>query len=186
MDPGHPPSKADGPAAPDEFLATAYQELRRLAIQKMAKEQPGHTLQPTALVHEAYLRIIGGGAAEFQNEAHFFAAVAEAMRRILVERARRRSRLRHGGGRERRSLDEANGPTPPPSDVDLVAIDRLLNRLEKQDPRMAEIVKLRYFAGLTCEEVAAAMDLAPRTVFRTWTAARAWLKSELERTSDGN
>lgn len=181
MEPDPKPACEPDVAAPEEFLAAAYQELRRLAVQKMAKEQQGQTLQPTALVHEAYLRIVGGGGAAFENEAHFFAAVAEAMRRILVEKARRRSRLRHGGGRERRALDEADGSSPPARDGDVVAVDQLLDRLEKQDPRMAEVVKLRYFAGLTCDEVAAALDLAPRTVFRAWTAARAWLKAELER-----
>jgi RNA polymerase sigma factor (TIGR02999 family) len=187
MEPNHPPPRADPTgSSPDEFLAAAYQELRRLACQKMAKELPGQTLQPTALVHEAYLRIVAGESPEFQNGAHFFAAVAEAMRRILVEKARHRSRIRHGGGRQRGALEDADQPSPPSAvGVDLVAIDNLIARLEQQDTRMAEIVKLRYFAGLTSEETAAAMDLAPRTVYRVWTAARAWLRAELERPGDG-
>lgn len=151
----------------------------------MAGESPNLTLQPTALVHEAYLRLISSGNQQFQNEAHFFGAVAEAMRRILVERARRRSRVKHGGGRKRASLEEAEASLTERADEDLIAMDAVIDKLEKQDPRLAEIVKLRYYAGLTSEETAAALGLAPRTVFRSWNTARAWLRLELERAPHG-
>jgi RNA polymerase sigma factor (TIGR02999 family) len=173
----------DSPST-DDFLAVAYQELRRLAYQKMAAESPGLTLQPTALVHEAYLRLISAGQ-QFQNEAHFFAAVAEAMRRILVERARRRSRVKHGGGQARASLEGQEPPLPQHSDEDLLSMDAIIDELERQDPRLAEVVKLRYYAGLTSDETAAALGLAPRTVFRSWNTAKAWLRIELERARHG-
>jgi RNA polymerase sigma factor (TIGR02999 family) len=175
---------AEGPSA-DEFLACAYNELRNLARQKMAGESPGLTLQPTALLHEAYLRLVSGGPARFDNEAHFFASVAEAMRRILVERARRRARLKHGGGRERVTLDEATPSCSGSPGVDLVAMDAVIDKLQRQDPRMADIVKLRFYGGLTSDEAAAALGLAPRTVYRAWNAARAWLRAELERHQHG-
>ncbi|MFN0131474.1 MAG: ECF-type sigma factor [Phycisphaerales bacterium] len=167
----------------DDFLAAAYHDLKRLARSRMAKERPGQTLQPAALVHEAYLRILGTGDPSFQNEAHFFAAVAEAMRRILVERARRRGRVKHGGGRERTPLEGVEASEP--SSEDIVGLDQVLRKLEAADPRLAEIVKLHYFAGLTFEEISAALRVAERTVYRQWSAARAWLRLQLERPSDG-
>ena len=147
----------------------------------MAGEPAGLTLQPTALVHEAYLRLVMSGSARFENEAHFFAAVAEAMRRILVERARRRGRIKHGGGRARVPLEATLPPVIQETDEDLVVMDGVIEKLERLDQRMADIVKLRYYAGLTSDETAAALGLAPRSVFRAWNTAKAWLRAELER-----
>ena len=149
--------------ASEELLPLIYEELRRLARARMSQERPGQTLQATALVHEAYLRLIGTDELGWDSRGHFFAAAAEARRRILIERARRRARLRHGGEMARITLDE------------------VLTRLEAQDEQMANLVKLRYFGGLTVEECAAAMGQSPRTVNRLWTAARAWLRREMGR-----
>ena len=167
--------------AGERLLALVYQELRRMARAKMAREKGGVTLQPTALVHEAYLRLFAGESPRWENRAHFFVAAAEAMRRILVERARRRARLKRGGAHERVALsDDLAGPTPDPET--LIALDRALTRLASHDPNMSRVVELRYFAGLTIEEASDAMGLAQRTVNRLWTAARAWLQCELTRT----
>jgi len=151
-----------------------YDELRKLARARLARErQPHQTLQPTALVHEAYLRV-AGQPRTWDRRGHFFAAAALAMRRILVERARHYQRIRHGSGAERVELDTAIGRVDP-SLVDLVAIDEALTRLEQSDPRKAQIVSLRYFAGLSIEETAGALDLSPATVKNEWAFARAWL-----------
>lgn len=164
--------------ASDELLPLVYDELRRLARSRLAREAPGQTLTPTALVHEAYLRLTGPGEVAWANRAHFFAAAAEAMRRILIERARRRRRERHGGGRFRVTLDDRI-----PDELDdperLLALHDALDRLEAQDPEMAIVVKLHRFAGLTLEETAAALGSSDRTVSRRWTAARAWLRREM-------
>lgn len=146
----------------------------------MAREAPGQTLTPTALVHEAYLRLLGGEDTAWANRAHFFAAAAEAMRRILVERARRYSREKHGGGRWRVTLDEGLIGDEAASE-DLLALDEALSRLAAQDPEMARVVELHQFAGLSIAETAAALAASERTVSRRWTAARAWLRREMSR-----
>lgn len=172
------------PGRAPELLDLVYGELREMAAAQMARERPGHTLQPTALVHEAYLRLMGpapGAPAQrtpaFENRAHFFAAAGEAMRRILVDQARRRGALKRGGGRRRIDADDLPSPAPDEdaSPVDVLALSDALSRLEAEDPRMATIVKLRFFAEMTVDETAAALDLSRRTVLRDWIAARAWL-----------
>lgn len=170
----------DGDAnASDELLPLLYDELRKLARARMARERPGDSLRPTGLVHEAYLRLVGSdGAATWRNRGHFFAAAAEAMRRILIERARGRGRLKRGSDPRRTTLDEGAYAVEVESEQ-LLDLDRALARLEALDAEMAAVVKLRYFAGLTVEETAVALELSPRSVNRQWTAARAWLRSEL-------
>lgn len=164
--------------AADELLPLVYEELRKLARARMAREQAGQTLQATALVHEAYLRLVADADPKWENRAHFFAAAAEAMRRILVERARRKSRVKHGAGHIRASLNESAVGKPDDA-VDVVAVDQALSRLEKLDEQMAQLVTLRYFGGLDVDEAATVMNLSPRSVNRLWTAARAWLQAEL-------
>jgi RNA polymerase sigma factor (TIGR02999 family) len=145
--------------AAGRLLPLVYDELRRLAAQKLDHEKPGQTLQPTALVHEAYLRLVGGGPGpDWNSRGHFFAAAAEAMRRILIENARRKGRLRHGGGRRRVELEKVDLPAEAAAD-DLLALDEALQRLAAEEPAAAEVVKLRYFAGLTIEQAAAALGL---------------------------
>src|SRR6187399_2379135 len=147
------------PSAAEQLLPLVYDELRKLAAERMAQEKPGHTLQATALVHEAYLRLAGGQ--HFDNRRHFFAAAAEAMRRILVEKARRKKRLRHGGDLHRQSLEDAEPSiTSPMEAVDLLAVNDALDRLEAAHPRRAQLVKLRYFAGFTLPEVAAMLGIS--------------------------
>src|SRR5262245_29699855 len=161
--------------AAEQLLPLVYDELRRLAAQKLAEERPGQTLQATALVHEAYLRLVDVEAAQHWNSrGHFFAAAAEAMRRILVENARRRHSLKRGGGQVRHDLDELQLAMPEPAE-DLVALDEALNQLAAADPVKAELVKLRYFAGMTIEEAAAALGISSATAKRYWTYARTWL-----------
>ncbi len=164
--------------AADELLTVVYDELRRLAQRKLAQERPGQTLQATALVHEAYLRLIGGGATDWQSRRHFFAAAAESMRRILVEQARRKGRLKHGGGRKRHELGEGDLVAAPP-DVDLLALDEALQRLAAHDSTKADLVKLTFFAGLPIEQAAAALGISRATAYRYWTFARAWLFNEI-------
>jgi RNA polymerase sigma factor (TIGR02999 family) len=169
------------PKAAEELLPLVYDELRKLAAQKMASEQPGHTLQPTALVHEAWLRLVGDKAFEFENRAHFFAAAGESMRRILVESARRKKRLKHGGQMERVDLDAVELPLPVPED-ELLALDEALNRLATVDSRAAEVVKLCFFVGLTQEQAARELGVSVATAERLWAFARAWLFREMEKT----
>jgi RNA polymerase sigma factor (TIGR02999 family) len=164
--------------AAEELLPIVYEELRRLARARLAREKPGQTLQPTALVHEAYLRLVGDVDPSWENRAHFFAAAAEAMRRILIERARRYAAGKHGGGQVRVTLGENLTSTARQAD-ELMALDQALTRLERRDAQMASVVKLRYFAGLEIEETAQALSTSARTVNRLWTAARAWLAHEL-------
>jgi len=168
------------PQAAAQLLPLVYDELRLLASQWLAQETPGQTLQPTALVHEAYVRLTGtsGPETSWDNRGHFFAAAAEAMRRLLVENARRKNRLKHGGDRQRIELEAAESLAQAPSE-DLLALDEALTRLTAHDPVKAEVVKLRFFAGLTMPEVAQSLDLSLATVERYWTYARTWLYAEL-------
>jgi RNA polymerase sigma factor (TIGR02999 family) len=166
------------PRAAGQLLPLVYDELRRLAAQRLAREKPGQTLEATALVHEAYVRLVGAGEAQgWNSRGHFFAAAAEAMRRILVEQARRKRRPKHGGGRQRVALDEALSLAEPRDD--LLALDEALGRLAQREPAKAELVKLRYFAGLSLEEAAACLGISPATAKRHWAVARAWLFADL-------
>jgi RNA polymerase sigma factor (TIGR02999 family) len=172
--------------AVQQLAGAVYQELRGMAAAQLAREAGARTLQPTALVHEAWLRLQGDAGHEWQNRAHFFGAAGEAMRRILVEQARQRAAHKRGGSGRREDLEAAAGEvaaTPPADGLDLLALDEALARMEQRDPRMASIVKLRYFVGLSVDDAAAALDLSRRTVLREWTAAKAWLHREL--TGDG-
>ena len=165
--------------AAEGLLPLVYEELRKLAAQKLAREKPGQTLQATALVHEAYLRLVGpGGAPQWNSRGHFFAAAAEAMRRILVENARRQGREKHGGRRVRTGLLDLDlAVNTPPHEV--LAVDEALARLAAEDSRAAELVKLRYFAGLSVEEAAEALGISRATAYRHWTYARAWVRCEI-------
>ena len=158
----------------NQLYEHVYAELRAIAARKMASERPGHTLQPTALVNEAYLRLGGAEQFKFQNRAHFFGAAAEAMRRILVENARRKARLKRGGDHERVDLEHLDLAETTP-DEKVLLIDEALEQLEKQDPQRARVVVLKFFAGLTNQEVAASLGVTERTVERHWAYARAWL-----------
>jgi RNA polymerase sigma factor (TIGR02999 family) len=166
-------------SASEQLLPLVYQELRKLAAAKLSHEKPGQTLQPTVLVHEAYVRLVDGDAArQWNSRGHFFAAAAEAMRRILIESARRKQSERKGGGRKRLDLDAVN-PTAEIRDDELLALDEALGRLEERWPDKAQLVKLRYFAGMTIPEAAQAMGVSHATAERHWTFARAWLHSQL-------
>jgi RNA polymerase sigma factor (TIGR02999 family) len=167
------------PKAADELLELVYQELRQLATRKMAQESPGQTLQPTALVHEAWLRLIGKKNPSFENRAHFFSAAAEAMRRILIDRARRRQTHRHGGGHERVHLDECD-LIAPQADDELLAVHEALDKLAQEHPVQAEVVKLRYFGGRSNEEIAQILDISLTTVKTYWAFARAWLLRQIK------
>jgi RNA polymerase sigma factor (TIGR02999 family) len=161
------------------LLPLVYAELRRLAAARLAREAPGHTLQPTALVHEAYLRLVGDADERCWNSrGHFFAACAEAMRRILVESARRKSRVKHGGELQRVDLDEQDVPVRPPPE-EILALDQALTRLAAEDPAVAQVVHLHFFAGLSIEEAAEALGVSRATAYRQWTYARAWLRCEI-------
>ena len=166
--------------AADELLELVYQDLRRLANHKMAQEPVGQTLQPTALVHEAWLRLVGSEHPNLENRAHFFSAAAEAMRRILIDRARRRSALRHGGQLQRVDLDECNVAAPE-ADAELLAVHEALDELAKEYPMQAEVVKLRYFGGQTNEETAQILGISLTTVKNYWAFARAWLLQQIQR-----
>jgi len=172
--------KQGDPRAADELLPLVYQELRRLAAQKMAREAPGQTLQATALVHEAYLRLVGTEDRDWSNRGHFFGAAAEAMRRILIEAARRKKSLKRGGDQQRIDLDDADLAIEGPSE-DLLALDRALDKLVDADPEAAELVKLRYFGGLTLKQIAQIRGVTRRTVVNHWTYARTWLHREMTR-----
>jgi RNA polymerase sigma factor (TIGR02999 family) len=167
--------RSDEPGTPAELLPLVYDELRRLAAQRLSHEPPGQTLQPTALVHEAYLRLVGDAdVAGWDNRGHFFAAAAEAMRRILVENARHKQTLKRGGDLVRQKLDEAELLVPEPRE-DLLALDEALTQLAATDRAGADLVQLRYFGGLTVPEAAHVLGISPRTADRLWTYARAWL-----------
>ncbi len=170
---------ADDRQAAAELLPLVYDELRKLAAAKLAVESPNHTLQPTALVHESYLRLVGSSDdARWANRGHFFAAAAEAMRRILVDNARRKKAEKHGGGLRRHDAADLPIAGPEPEE-DLVALDEALDKFAAIDPQKAELVKLRYFAGLTIEEAANALGISPATAKRHWNYSRAWLYREL-------
>jgi RNA polymerase sigma factor (TIGR02999 family) len=167
------------PRAAAQLLPLVYDELRQLAAQKLVHEQPGQTLQATALVHEAYLRLVGGAEQPWNSRNHFLCAAAEAMRRILIEQARRKGSVKHGGGRRRVDLDQVSLAASQPDHDDLLAVDEALTRLARQDPARAELVQLRFFGGLTMPEAAAALGISLATAERYWVFARAWLCAEL-------
>jgi RNA polymerase sigma factor (TIGR02999 family) len=166
--------------AAGDLLPVVYDELRKLAAHRLCQEAPGQTLQPTALVHEAYLRLVDAqGAGEWDGRGHFFAAAAEAMRRILVDGARRKRSLKGGGVRRREALDHVELAIEPPPVIDLLALDEALARLERTEPRKAAVVKLRFFAGLSNEEAADALGICGSTADNDWAYARAWLRLEM-------
>ncbi len=174
------------PHAAAKLLPLVYEELRTLAHGWMAHEPAGLTLQPTALVHEAYLRLVGEGPVQWNSRGHFFGAAAEAMRRILVERARKAQRIRHGGGRRRTELDDVN-VAPPSEDLvndELLALDEAMAKFEAEDPQRSSVAKLRYFAGLSMEQTADVLGISRATVARHWTLGRAWLRHEMRRAGD--
>ena len=171
--------KGDARAA-DELLPLVYEELRRLAAQKMSQERPGQTLQATALVHEAYIRLVGSDNRDWSGRTHFFAAAAEAMRRILIDNARRKQRLKRGAPRQKVDLEDANIVIEGPSE-DIVALDEALAKLALEDPVKADLVKLRYFAGLTIEQAAKILNISRATADRYWSYSRAWLFDEINK-----
>ncbi len=160
--------------ASEELLPLVYGELRRLAAGRMAKESAGHTLQPTALVHEAWIRLVEDGSRPWENRAHFFGAAAEAMRRILIDNARRKARIKHGGGQERINLDDLDLAAALP-DEKILLMDEALERLRAEDPETAQVVILKFFGGLTNEEIVQCLGSSDRTVRRQWNYAKAWL-----------
>ena len=166
--------------AAEDLLPLVYQELRRIAASKMAIERSGHTLQPTALVHEAWLKLVDSPAQSWQNRAHFFGAAAEAMRRILIDRARRKGRQRRGSGAEHVAADEIEITSPAPDDR-LLALNEALDRYAAIEPQQAQLVKLRYFVGLTIEQAAEVLGVSQATAKRWWAYSRAWLFHELEK-----
>ena len=169
------------PTAAEKLLDLVYEELRRLAASKISREAPYQTLQPTALVHEAWLRLMGGSQPAFENRAHFFSAAAEAMRRILIDRARRKLTVRHGGGYERIDVEQLNLAAPD-SDQEILAVDEVLDEFARQHPVKAEVVKLRFFAGMTHEETAQVLGISEATARNYWTFARAWILNEINQT----
>jgi RNA polymerase sigma factor (TIGR02999 family) len=174
------------PLAAEQLLPLVYDELRRLAAHKLAQEAPGQTLQATALVHEAYLRLVDGQQVRrWDSRGHFFAAAAEAMRRILVESARRKRAHKHGGDWQRHDLLEAELVIDSTGD-DLFAVDEALSELAAREPECARLVELRFFAGLTLEEAARCLGISPRTAYRHWAYARAWLRRQLDRSGERN
>ena len=166
--------------AAERLLELVYEELRRLAATKMVRESPGQTLQPTALVHEAWLRLVGNNQPTFQNRAHFFSAAAEAMRRILIDRARRKLAVRHGGGHERISIDELNLAAPD-VDQEILVVDEVLDKFARQHPVKAEVVKLRFFAGMSHQETAQVLGISEASARNYWTFARAWILNEINK-----
>lgn len=173
------------PKAADELLPLVYGELRKLATARMAGESPNQTLQPTALVHEAWLRLVGSENRQYANRAHFFAAAAEAIRRILIDKARRKRALRHGGpGRQRVDLEEVDIAAPADSQ-EILEVNEALDRLAAQNKVEAELVKLRYFVGMTLEEAALALNISARTADNYWAHAKVWLFKEIERNRAG-
>jgi RNA polymerase sigma factor (TIGR02999 family) len=167
--------------AAETLLPLVYEELRRLAAQRLSNESPGQTLQPTALVHEAYLRLVGNESrAQWHGRGHFFAAAAEAMRRILIDNARRKQSLKRGGDRRRVDLADVAPAIEPPDCIDVLALDEALAKLEAKDKRKADLVKLRFFAGLSNEEAAGALGISVSTADNDWAYARAWLRLEMD------
>lgn len=173
--------EAGDPQAADQLLPLVYEELRKLAVVRMANEKVGQTLQPTALVHEAWLKIAGDGNEHFANRRHFFKAAASAMQQILIDIARRKQRLKHGGNLAGEELHESRIAMSVPSE-ELLAVNDALEALAREDSQAAEVVRMRYFVGMTVPEIAVALDLAPRTVDRHWAFARAWLKRAIRTT----
>lgn len=173
--------EAGDPLAADQLLPLVYEELRKLAVVRMANEKVGQTLQPTALVHEAWLKIAGDGNEHFANRRHFFKAAASAMQQILVDIARRKQRLKHGGNLAGEELHESRIAMSVPSE-ELLAVNDALEALAREDSQAAEVVRMRYFVGMTVPEIAVALDLPPRTVDRHWAFARAWLKRAIRTT----
>ena len=172
------------PSAAEQLLPLVYDELRKLASLKLAQEKPGQTFQATALVHEAYLRLVGSGDVDrWDHRGHFFAAAAEAMRRILIDRARQKQTCKAGGGRNRLNLDDIEQAFEEGNGDRLIALDAALQQLEAEDPRKAELVKLRFFAGLTVEQAAAALGVSTSTAEKDWTYARSWLRVAIDRIS---
>jgi RNA polymerase sigma factor (TIGR02999 family) len=172
------------PSAEEKLLPLVYDELRKLAAARMAEEKPGQTLQATALVHEAYLRLVGSGDVDrWDHRGHFFAAAAEAMRRILIDRARHKQTCKAGGGRHRLDLDDIEQAFEEGNGDRMIALDAALQQLEAEDPRKAELVKLRFFAGLTVEQAAAALGVSTSTAEKDWTYARSWLRVAIDRIS---
>lgn len=173
--------EAGDPLAADRLLPLVYDELRKLAAAHLAHEQPGQTLQPTALVHEAYVRLVGGTSPQpWSSTGHFFAAAAVAIRRILIENARRKQSLKRGGGFLRRELNDEIPPRLPEPQEDLLALDEALQKFAHVNPQAAELVQLLYFGGLTLHEAAQTLDVSPRTAGRLWAYSRAWLRREIE------
>src|SRR5262245_60459078 len=170
--------EAGDPSAAEQLLPLVYDELRQLAAAKLAQEKPGQTLQATALVHEAYLRLVDAEAQRWNSRGHFFAAAAEAMRRILVDNARRKKADKRGGRQARVPLDRVDAVTVAPPD-ELLALDEALERLERNDPVAGKLVKLRYYAGLSLEQAAEALAISPATAYRHWNFGRAWLHGQL-------
>jgi RNA polymerase sigma factor (TIGR02999 family) len=166
------------PTAAEKLLELVYGELRRLAASKISREAPYQTLQPTALVHEAWLRLVGSNQLAFENRAHFFSAAAEAMRRILIDRARRKLTERHGGGYKRIELEKLDLAAPD-KDQEILALDEVLDEFSRQHPVKAEVVKLRFFAGMTHEETAHVLGISEATARNYWTFARAWILNEI-------
>ncbi|MBL9127246.1 MAG: sigma-70 family RNA polymerase sigma factor [Verrucomicrobiales bacterium] len=172
--------KNGDPSTPSELLPVVYEELRKLAVLHMSREAPGNTLQPTALVHEAWLRLVGEDHAQFENHGHFFAAAAEAMRRILIDRARQRRALKRGGNLERVDFDGVEVALPD-DDETLLAVSDAVEKLARQDPEAAQLIRLRFYAGLTNEEAALVLGVPERTARRHWSFAKAWLYREMQR-----
>jgi RNA polymerase sigma factor (TIGR02999 family) len=166
------------PLSTEELLPLVYEQLRKLAVGQLRHERPGQTLQATALVHEAYLRLMDGEST-WENRGHFFAAAAEAMRRILIEKARRKAALKHGNNAKREALDDLEIVAPETNGVDLLDLDAALERLAQADAEAAHLVKLRFFAGLTTDQAAEALEMSPRSAYYLWTYARSWLHREL-------
>jgi RNA polymerase sigma factor (TIGR02999 family) len=168
-----------GPAAIDQLMSILYDELRRIASRQLRGERPDHTLETTALVHEAYVRLVGLDRISWQNRAHFLAVASQAMRRVLVDHAVSRRAKKRGGARQKVSLDDIDPGQAQPVET-LVALDTALNRLEQIDPRLSRVVECRYFGGMSIEEAAAALQVSPATIKRDWGVARAWLNRELQ------
>lgn len=180
----HAIEKGD-PRAADELLPLVYAELRMLASQKLSREAPGQTLQATALVHEVYLRLVGEQSQDWRSRGHFFATAAQAMRRILIDSARRKKSLKRGGGRERVDLDEAMLVDERRMAVDdLLALDEAIDNLSQADPKVADLVRLRFFAGLTGEQAAQALGISHNTADAYWAYARAWLRLAINKGTD--